>query len=113
VTSAVTDAFRLATRVYLTSLVPNFDRNGASVRDLLDRLTTVLESVPQGYDRSLTWVYLMGASVATPGSRFRALFAAKKMEMGEEAGLGAWGRMSTIAEEMWVRRDSGDEVTWR
>ncbi|KAF5657283.1 transcriptional regulatory pro-1 [Fusarium heterosporum] len=63
----ITTAFRIVARIYVYSLVPGFDPRQPSCMALVEKLTAVLlriPSGPDGYDRSLPWVYLVGGSNA-------------------------------------------------
>lgn len=116
-TRTTTAAFRYAARIYLCSLVPGFDCTQPQVEELLNKLTLCLEQIPagpDGFDRSLVWVLLIGGSVATEGSRFRRFFDRRCALMGEDAGYGSFGRMARLLETLWERREAGCEnVTWR
>lgn len=115
-TRATTDAFRYAARIYLCSLVPGFDPQQPQVMELLNKLTYCLESIPagpDGFDRSLVWVLLIGGSVATPGSLFKGFFESRCDALGDAARYGSFGRMQKILDVLWERRDSGLETTWR
>lgn len=120
----VTAAFRLAARIYLCSLVPGFTTSQASCVGLVAKLTQVLEFIPSGqlgFDRSLVWVYLIGGSVSTADSRFRAFFEARLQRLGELANFGSFGRVSCLLKEVWGHVDGryspagGDAryVSWR
>jgi hypothetical protein len=68
------------------------------------KLAQVLEFIPlgpNGYDRSLIWVYLIGGSASTPGSSFRSLFAARCDALGEASDTGSFGKMATVLKEAW------------
>jgi hypothetical protein len=100
----ITAAFRLAARIYLCSLVPGFSPSGDSCVGLVAKLAQVLEFIPlgpNGYDRSLIWVYLIGGSASTPGSSFRSLFAARCDALGEASDTGSFGKMATVLKEAW------------
>lgn len=115
-TRATTDAFRYAARIYLCSLVPGFDPQQPQVMELLNKLTYCLESIPagpDGFDRSLVWVLLIGGSVATPGSLFKGFFESRCDALGDAARYGSFGRMQKILDVLWERRDNGMETTWR
>lgn len=115
-TNTTTDAFRYAARIYLCSLVPGFDRQQPQVKELLNKLTYCLESIPagpDGFDRSLVWVLLIGGSVATPGSLFKGFFQSRCDALGDAARYGSFGRMQKLLEVLWERRESGLETTWR
>ncbi|KAK0733915.1 fungal-specific transcription factor domain-containing protein [Lasiosphaeria miniovina] len=104
----MTAAFRLAARIYLCSLVPGFYPTQASCVGLVEKLTTVLQQIPSGptgFDRSLSWVYLVGGSVSIAGSSFRAFFEDRVAQLGELASLGSFGRASSLLHEVWLQAD--------
>ncbi|RPA77220.1 hypothetical protein BJ508DRAFT_242137 [Ascobolus immersus RN42] len=112
----ITDAFRYAARIYLCSLVPGFDKHADAVKQLLDRLVACLEAIPSGpdgLDKSLVWVLLVGGSVATNGSAFRAHFEKRRVALGVDSELGSYGRMVRVVEETWAVQDAGNDVHWR
>jgi hypothetical protein len=105
----MTAAFRLAARIYLCSLVPGFNPYQASCVGLVDKLTSVLETIPSahmGFDRSLVWVYLIGGSVSAPGSTFRALFEDRVAQLEDLANFGSFGRVACLLREVWLQSDS-------
>lgn len=115
-TNTATDAFRFAARIYLCSLVPGFDRHQPQVMELLNKLTHCLESIPagpDGFDRSLVWVYLIGGSVATPGSLFMRFFKSRCSALGEARACGSFGRMTKVLGILWEKRENGWEGGWR
>jgi len=106
----MTAAFRLAARIYLCSLVPGFAPSQESCVGLVARLAQVLEFIPSGpmgYDRSLVWVYLIGGSVSTAGSSFRAFFDERLLALGEMASIGSFGRVACLLQEVWALADAG------
>lgn len=119
----ITAAFRLAARIYLCSLVPGFSPSQASCQGLVAKLAQVLEFIPSGaggFDKSMVWVYLIGGSVSTAGSPFRAFFDERVAEMGEAADFGSFGQCRSLLKEVWAITDSrtpgGSEaqyVSWR
>lgn len=120
----LTAAFRLTARIYLCSLVPGFAPSQASCVGLVEKLTRVLEFIPEGpggYDRSLVWVYLIGGSVSTASSSFRSFFQGRVVELGDVADLGNFGRVASVLKEVWSHVDGrlspgGGEaryVSWR
>jgi hypothetical protein len=120
----ITAAFRLAARIYLCSLVPGFSPSQASCVGLVSKLSQVLEFIPAGpigYDRSLVWVYLIGGSVSTAGSTFRAFFDERLVGLGDNANFGSFGRVACLLKEVWSHVDGrfspgGGEahyVSWR
>ncbi|KAL2123228.1 hypothetical protein VTJ04DRAFT_3683 [Mycothermus thermophilus] len=109
-TRNITAAFRLAARIYLCGLVPGFSPAQESCVGLVDKLTAVLRTIPagpNGFDRSLAWVYLIGGSVSLPGSAFRALFEERIAQLGELlANMGSFGRVACLLREVWAQNDA-------
>ncbi|KGQ12639.1 Transcriptional regulatory protein pro-1 [Beauveria bassiana D1-5] len=104
----MTSAFRIAARIYLCSLVPGFNPFQPSPMSLVDKLTAVLQCIPagpQGFDRSLVWVYLMCGSISAPDSPFRTLFEQRIAALGEQAKCGSFGRMVVVMRELWLQND--------
>lgn len=104
----ITAAFRLAARMYLCSLVPGFSPSQPSPMALVDKLTSVLQTIPSGpngFDRSLVWVYLVGGSISLPGSSFRDFFEGRLSQMGDGANYGSFGRVATLLREVWLQND--------
>ncbi|KAK5990448.1 Transcriptional regulatory protein pro1 [Cladobotryum mycophilum] len=109
----ITAAFRLAARIYLCSLVPGFSPNQPSPMALVEKLTNVLQFIPSGpngYDRSLVWVYLLCGSISLPGSSFRALFEERFALLGEASTCGSFGRMAMLLRELWAHNDNLSRV---
>ncbi|PTD09555.1 Transcriptional regulatory protein pro1 [Fusarium culmorum] len=105
----MTMAFRIAARIYLCSLVPGFNPRQPSTMGLVEKLTNVLQHIPSGpngFDRNLAWVYLIGGSTSVPGSTFRAFFEDRLVQLGDSARFGTMGRVSTLLHEVWAQNDS-------
>ena len=105
----ITTAFRLAARMYLCGLVPGFSPSQPSPMGLVEKLAGVIQCIPsgpEGYDRSLVWVYLIGGSISMPGSSLRALFEDRVNQLGEQAHCGSFGRMVTVLREVWMHNDN-------
>ncbi|KAF1987761.1 hypothetical protein K402DRAFT_44978 [Aulographum hederae CBS 113979] len=104
----MTGVFRLAARIYLCSLVPNFDRQQASITSLVEQLTAAMSFIPagpDGFDRSLAWPLLIAGSTSVPGSSFRSMFEERAAQMGEMALSGSFGRIRKLLEEVWLVND--------
>jgi len=104
----MTAAFRLAARIYLCSLVPGFHPGQASCVGLVEKLTSVLgyiPSGPQGFDRSLVWVYLIGGAMSAPDSSFRAFFDDRVAQLGDLSNFGSFGRVNFLLREVWGQND--------
>ncbi|KXJ95471.1 fungal-specific transcription factor domain-domain-containing protein [Microdochium bolleyi] len=105
----ITSAFRVAARIYLCSLVPGFSPSQASCVGLVDKLTTILQHIPSGaggFDRSLSWVYLIGGSVSLAGSSFRVFFEDRVAQLGDAAVVGSFGGVASLLREVWLQLDS-------
>ncbi|KAI6250360.1 Transcriptional regulatory protein pro1 [Erysiphe necator] len=119
----VTDAFRIAARIYLCSLVPGFRIIDDKIMALINKLTqllTYIPSGPSGFDRSLVWVYLIAGSATVTESPFRAILSERLEALGDKASFGCLGRVSCILKEVWGQIDdcihensSIGYVSWR
>jgi C6 transcription factor Pro1 len=104
----MTAVFRIAARVYLCSLVPDYNRYQQSTINLIARLAEVLHFIPSGpdgFDRSLVWPLLICGSYSIPTSPFRRVFAERIERLGEHAEFGSFGRMVRLLGEVWRRAD--------
>ena len=104
----ITAAFRVAARIHLCSLVPEFDRFSPSIIALVDQLVDVWNCIPtgvEGFDRTLSWPLLVAGAVSIAGSRFRQVFADRTKVMGTSANYGAFSRMSDVLYETWKVND--------
>lgn len=116
----MTTAFRIAARIYLCSLVPGFHPSQPQVLALVEKLTQALEFIPagmNGFDRSLSWVYLIGGSVSTANSGFRSFYEERIAQLGDLANLGSFGRVAALLREVWAHNDGryspgGGEATY-
>jgi hypothetical protein len=118
----MTAVFRLAARIYLCSLVPDFDRTQGSIANLVKALSDAMEYIPagpDGFDRSLVWPLLVAGSVSLPNSPFRAMFAERTARLGEASNFGSFGRIKELLKDVWSINDAalakGDKqsVHWR
>ncbi|KAJ4300908.1 DNA-binding transcriptional regulator ume6 [Kalmusia sp. IMI 367209] len=120
--SNLTAVFRLAARIYLCSLVPDFDRTQASIANLVNALSDSMEYVPagpDGFDSSLVWPLLIAGSVSLPNSPFRKMFTERANRLGEASNFGSFGRIKELLKDVWRINDdalaNGDKqsVHWR
>ena len=118
----MTAVFRLAARVYLCSLVPDFDRTQPSIANLVSALSDAMDFVPggpDGFDRSLAWPLLVAGSIALPTSSFRSMFLTRAERLGDAADFGSYGRVRELLKDVWQANDAalakGDRqcVHWR
>ncbi|SCO54137.1 related to C6 zink-finger protein PRO1A [Fusarium fujikuroi] len=113
-TKNITIAFRIAARVFLYSLVPGFSPREECHMVLVDRLTTVLQHIPSGFDRNLTWVYLIGGSISVPNSSFRPFVKERLAQLGDLAKIGNIGRTAVLLDKVWAQNDESLRYThWR
>jgi len=112
-TNNITALYRLAARIYLCSLLPDFSPRADNVKSLVIAFTQVLAMVPQAanFDRALTWPLLVAGSVAQPDSPFRAALNARLANLGQEACLGALGRAADILKDLWIQNDRISHVS--
>ncbi|KAG0159100.1 hypothetical protein PDIDSM_6620 [Penicillium digitatum] len=107
-TKTISHVFRTASRIYLCSIVPGFDRNQASIEGLITAVTDALQFIPagpHGYDRSLVWPLLMTGVFSRPSSSFRSVIAGRADAMGDHGDLGSFGRMYRLLQEVWRLTD--------
>ncbi len=104
----MTAVFRLAARIYLCSLVPDFDRQTASIANLVNAVTNTMSFIPagaDGFDRSLVWPLLVAGAVSLPGSAFRSMFADRAARLGDAGSLGSFGRAAELLKDVWRIND--------
>ncbi|KIW42004.1 hypothetical protein, variant [Exophiala oligosperma] len=108
-TKNVTAVFRKAARVYLCSLVPEYNRHQPATVNLIaqvsDLVTHFVPSGPNGFDRSLVWPLLICGVNSIPASPFRRMLAERCEMLGEAADHGSFGRMVHLLHEVWRRND--------
>ena len=118
----ITAVFRVAARIHLCSLVPEFDRFQPSITALVDQLVDIWTQIPtgeDGFDRTLTWPLLIAGAFSTDGSRFRQHISERTMAMGRSAKYGAFARMTDVLNAVWdindVKLSEGrrQSVHWR
>jgi C6 transcription factor Pro1 len=118
----MTAVFRIAARIYLCSLLPDFDRHQPNIINLVSRLAEAMDFIPagpDGFDRSLTWPLLIAGAASLPGCSFRAKLAERVAQMGEVADFGSLGRAKELLAEVWRANDEAalrgerQSVHWR
>ncbi|KAF2280838.1 uncharacterized protein EI97DRAFT_366633 [Westerdykella ornata] len=118
----MTAVFRLAARIYLCSLVPDFHRTQGSIANLVKAFSDAMDFIPagpEGFDRSLVWPLLIAGSVSLPNSSFRTMFADRSARLGEASNFGSFGRIKELLKDVWSFNDAalanGDKqsVHWR
>lgn len=118
----ITHIYRIAARIYLCSLVPDFDPSGQHIVSLVSSLASAMEYIPagpEGYDRSLVWPLLIAGSVSLADSPFRTMFATRTQMLGASATSGSFSRAADLLKAVWAVNDerfaSGDRrcFHWR
>lgn len=104
----ITAIFRKATRIYLCSLVPNFNRYDPHIVALVAQLTDLLQYIPtgpEGFDRAIIWPLLICGANSIPTSPFRRAISERTAALGAEANQGNFGRVVKVLNEVWKRSD--------
>ncbi|KAI1622779.1 fungal-specific transcription factor domain-containing protein [Exophiala viscosa] len=107
-TKNITAVFRKATRVYLCSLVPEYDRHQPATVNLISQMADLLQYIPSGpngFDRCLVWPMLICGVNSIPASPFRRMLSERCDMLGEAADHGSFGRMVRLLHEVWRRND--------
>ncbi|KAI8397381.1 hypothetical protein FOFC_20653 [Fusarium oxysporum] len=77
--------------------------------ELVEKLTTVLQHIPSGpdgFDRNVAWVYLIGGSISVLGSPIRAFFEDRLAQFGGSSKPNTMGRLATVLHEVWLQNDN-------
>ncbi|KAG6990485.1 hypothetical protein FOFC_02707 [Fusarium oxysporum] len=61
---------------------------------------------PDGFDRNVAWVYLIGGSISVLGSPIRAFFEDRLAQIGGSSKPGTMGRLATVLHEVWLQNDN-------
>ena len=104
----MTAVYRLAARIYLCSLVPDFDRTQPINANLVSALSKAMDFIPagaEGFDRSLVWPLLVAGTVSLPNSSFRKMFSERTARLGDASNSGSFGRMKALLNEVWSVND--------
>jgi hypothetical protein len=114
----ISHIYRYASRIFLCSLLPDFDASQLNIQNLVESMTKALDVIPTGFERSLVWPLLMTGAVSRPDSSFRLKLAERAQAVGAMADMGAFGRMQTLLAELWKINDEraqrGEQsVHWR
>ncbi|XPT02080.1 DNA-binding transcriptional regulator ume6 [Ascochyta lentis] len=118
----MTAVYRLAARIYLCSLVPDFDRTQPINANLVSALSKAMDYIPagpEGFDRSLVWPLLVAGTVSLPNSSFRKMFSERTSRLGDASNSGSFGRMKALLDEVWAVNDHNlskgikQSVHWR
>jgi C6 transcription factor Pro1 len=107
-TKNITAIFRKAARVYLCSLVPEYNRYQQATVNLISQMAELLNYIPSGpngYDRCLVWPMLICGANSIPASPFRRALSDRCEMLGDAADHGSFGRMVRLLHEVWRRND--------
>ncbi len=107
-TKNISAIFRKATRVYLCSLVPEYNRYQQATVNLIAQMADLLQFVPggpNGFDRCLVWPMLICGANSTPASTFRRVLSDRCDALGDGANHGSFGKMVRLLHEVWRLND--------
>lgn len=107
-TKNITAVFRKAARVYLCSLVPEYNRYQPATVNLISQMADLhqyIPSGPNGFDRCLVWPMLICGVNSIPASPFRRMLSERCDMLGDAADHGSFGRMVRLLHEVWRRND--------
>ncbi|EXJ65358.1 hypothetical protein A1O7_01699 [Cladophialophora yegresii CBS 114405] len=107
-TKNISAVFRKATRVYLCSLVPEYNRYQPATVNLIAQMAEMLQYVPSGpngFDRCLVWPMLICGANSIPASPLRRVLSERCDALGDSADHGSFGRMIRLLHEVWRRND--------
>ena len=100
--------FRKAARVYLCSLVPEYNRYQTATVNLISQMADLLQYIPSGpngYDRCLVWPMLICGANSIPASPFRRALSERCESLGDAANHGNFGKMVRLLHEVWRLND--------
>jgi hypothetical protein len=100
--------FRKAARVYLCSLVPEYNRYQSATVNLISQMADLLQFIPagpNGFDRCLVWPMLICGANSIPASPFRRVLSDRCESLGDEANHGNFGKMVRLLHEVWRLND--------
>ena len=118
----ITAIFRIAARIYLCSLLPDFDPSAQHITNLVASLAAHMDFIPagpEGYDRSLVWPLLIGGAASLETSVFRTMFVERVQQMGDVAEFGSFGHLKELLTKLWQLNDEAasrgerQRVHWR
>ncbi|KAK2469488.1 hypothetical protein H9L39_18759 [Fusarium oxysporum f. sp. albedinis] len=107
----ITMAFRIAACIFLRSLAPRFNARQKFLMKLFPSVLRYIPSDPDGFDRNVSWVYLVGGSISVPDSTFRAFFEDCLAQIGDSSRSGTMGRLTTVLHEVWLQNDNLSDVS--
>ncbi|GLA83240.1 hypothetical protein AtubIFM56815_007432 [Aspergillus tubingensis] len=109
----VTAIFRIAVRLYLHSLLPNFDSYDATVLSWVAAMGDLLQTIPagpSGFDRCLAWPLFIAGLYSAPPSLFRKTLAERVAALRFLGDFGSIGRMYQVLKEVWRLSDETGRI---
>lgn len=107
-TKNISAVFRIAARIYLSSLTRGFDPNQPSNVMLVATVTEILQFIPAGpygFDRSIVWPLLITGAFSVPSSPFRRVLHQRASSLAALGDFGSFGRMYRLLQEIWRLSD--------
>ncbi|KAL4891715.1 sexual development transcription factor rosa [Aspergillus ambiguus] len=107
-TKTISALFRIASRIYLFSIIPGFNPSDPSIVNLVASLVDVLQYIPTGptgFDRSIVWPLFIAGVYSIPSSNFRTVLEERTSALGYLGNFGNFGRMYRLLKEVWRASD--------
>ncbi|GIC88406.1 Zn(II)2Cys6 transcription factor [Aspergillus udagawae] len=107
-TKIITALFRIAARLYLYSLMPEFGCYAPSSITLVASVGEILQCLPAGlagFDRCLVWPLFIAGAASAPYSGYRKILTDRVAAMGRLSDFGSLGRMYRVLQELWKQSD--------
>lgn len=103
-TKSITALFRIAARIYLNSLLPDFNRFDFSITNMVSSFAEKLAYIPgglNGYDRCLVWPLFIVGAYSTPACTFRRVLTDRIADLGYLGDFASFGRMYRVLRAIW------------
>ncbi|RLM00184.1 hypothetical protein CFD26_108100 [Aspergillus turcosus] len=107
-TKIITALFRIAARLYLYSLMPDFGCYAPTSITLVAAVGEILQCLPagpEGFDRCLIWPLFIAGAASAPYSGYRKILTDRVAAMGRLSDFGSLGRMYRVLQELWKQSD--------
>ncbi|KAF7165311.1 hypothetical protein CNMCM6106_001535 [Aspergillus hiratsukae] len=107
-TKIITALFRIAARLYLYSLMPDFGCYAPTSITLVAAVGEILQCLPagpEGFDRCLVWPLFIAGAASAPYSGYRKILTDRVASMGRLSDFGSLGRMYRVLQELWKQSD--------
>ncbi|KAF4967114.1 hypothetical protein FSARC_5275 [Fusarium sarcochroum] len=106
--NSITNAYRIAARILLRSLSPDFDPRLTESRELIGQLQEALGRLllgAKGVDNRLNWVYFVGGLASAPDSTLRPFMKDRIAQFGCSNMFGGMRHVIALLHEVWALND--------